>query len=120
MDPVVSRHEDPLHGLGRLDGKGALLDDDLGGLGVLEDLTGRKLPVLQIRRQPRAGPEGLRGRIDGNEDDVVLPDAPGDVGGKKQVPPQPLTYHVIQSGLVDGGLAGIPGVDAAPDRCRRR
>ena len=105
VDPVVSRHEDPLHGLGRLDGEGALLDDDLGRLGVLEDLPGRKLPVLQVRRKPRAGPECLRGRVDGDEDDVVFLDAPGDVGGEKQVPSQSLSDNLIEAGLVDGRLA---------------
>jgi len=48
---------------------------------ILQDLTGRGLPELQVSGHAGAGAEGLGGSVDADENDVVVPDAGGDIRG---------------------------------------
>jgi len=58
-DAVILAREDRFHGLGGLHREGALLHDDLVGLGVCPYLSGGLVPVLKVGRHPCPGAEGL-------------------------------------------------------------
>src|SRR5262249_2045764 len=77
--------EDALHGLGRPYGQRALLDHDLVGSGMLENLPRRPLPVLEVGRFAGTLPVGLRRGVDAHEDDVGLGDTPRDVDREEEI-----------------------------------
>ncbi len=100
--------QDLLHRQGGFHRKGTLFDDDLGGLGILQDLTGRGLPELQVRGHAGAGAEGLGGRVDADENDVVVPDAGGDIRAEEEVFTARGEDQIIEPRFVDGQGAGFP------------
>ena len=58
-------------------------------------------PVLEIRRLACARTEGLRRRVDADEDDVGVFDSLHYVGGEKEVASAGLLDDIVQSGFVN-------------------
>jgi len=79
---------------------------------MLENLARRGLPELEVGSHAGAGTESLGGGVDAHEDDVVVPNAAGDVGAEEQVPAARSKDQFVQPRLVDGQCAGIPFIDA--------
>mmetsp|Transcript_2494 Transcript_2494/g.5441 ORF Transcript_2494/g.5441 Transcript_2494/m.5441 type:complete len:309 (+) Transcript_2494:1053-1979(+) len=109
---------DARHRIGRLDGDGRLLHNDLGHLVLgLVAYGGNpprgKLPVRQVSRLAGADAGGLGGGVDGDKDDRALPDRRIDVGREEEVASAGLLDDLLQARLVDRQVVRIPSGDAA-------
>ena len=111
LESLLVDLEDAADGLGGTDGDGRLLHDDLVGGGNLGNLTGAELAVLDVGGTSGADALRLGRGVDGDEDDVGLVDLVVDVGREEQVATAALLNDLGQTGLVDGQIVAVPGID---------
>merc|ERR1740138_2000095 len=79
---------------------------------MLRDGAAYALDELQVRSTPGADALGLRGRVDGGEEDVRVRDAGLHVGGEEEVPAAARLDNLLEPGLVDRQRVRAPGRDA--------
>ncbi len=111
-DAVLPAVQDSFHRERGPDGKGALFDHDLGGFRKFQNLAGGLFPVLEIGGHPGAEAEGLGRRVHADKDDIIFPDSPFDVRAEEEVPAARRLDKLIQTGLVNGEIVGVPGRDS--------
>ena len=70
-------------------------------------------------RASGADAKDLRGSVDSNEDDVSLLHGRVHVGGEEQVLAADRLDHLVEAGLVDGQLIGVPFGDLRSSRGSR-
>ena len=111
LEALLVDLEDAADGLGRADGDGRLLHDDLVGRRDLGNFPGAQLAVLDVGGPSGADALRLGRGVDGDEYDVGLDDLGVDVGGKEQVAAAALLDDLGKARLVDGQIVAVPGID---------
>mmetsp|Transcript_331 Transcript_331/g.957 ORF Transcript_331/g.957 Transcript_331/m.957 type:complete len:525 (+) Transcript_331:274-1848(+) len=101
-----------LNSLGRLDRDRGLLNDDLRRRARLGDGARGRLPVREISRGACTDAAHLGRCVDGDEDDVRLPDVLFHIDAEEEVAPARLEDNLVQSRFVDGQFVAVPLVDA--------
>lgn len=111
LESLLVDLEDAADGLGGTDGDGRLLHHNLVGGGNLGNLTSAELAVFDVRGTAGSDALGLGRGVDGDENDVGIVNLGVNVGREKQVATAALLNDLGQTGLIDGQIVAVPGID---------